>query len=145
MGGIHVEVNFRGEPCIILLAEEGGDEAQEALITLHGSGADILVVARPMEGERHPSIETEGLGRCFGGLRFELHDDQEANHAVNFLGGAAEGFAEFLGELRSRQALEDRAEENSLPAFAEDARRGWMHFSTQVIDCKSYAMRSNAQ
>ena len=29
MDGVLVEINFGGEPFVILLAEEGGDEAQE--------------------------------------------------------------------------------------------------------------------
>ena len=27
MGGVHIEINFGGEPFVVLLAEEGGDEA----------------------------------------------------------------------------------------------------------------------
>ena len=45
MGGVHVEVNFGGEPCVILLAELGGDEAQEG--GLFGEEGAARVMAFP--------------------------------------------------------------------------------------------------
>ena len=38
MDGVHVEINFGGEPFVILLAEEGGDEAQKGGLVGEKSG-----------------------------------------------------------------------------------------------------------
>ena len=107
--------------------------AQESLITFRGARAGILMVARQIEGKLQPGIETEVLGRCLSGPRFELHNDQEADHGVNFRGGVDVCFAEFLGELRRGQALEDRAMEIGLPALAEEARRGGIHLNLNPV------------
>jgi len=98
--------------------------AQEALVVFHGARADILAVARQVQGKLHAGIKAVSLCRFPGGPLFEFHDDEQADHGVDFLGGAAKGSAEVFRYFRSGQTFEGRAPEDPLPTFIEGAPRG---------------------
>ena len=84
MAGVHVAVDFGGEPFVALLAEEGGDEAQEAGFVGEeggdvGAAFEFLIDALDGVAGAHAAVMGNGEGINIEALREVLfHPDGES-------------------------------------------------------------------
>lgn len=96
--------------------------AQELAVGIDRAWAQILAVARQVEGELHAGIEAPRVGGLVDGQIPELGEQEQAADRVKLLGGSAHGGVKVAGHLSGGQQLEQAAADKALHACLKPAK-----------------------